>query len=328
MKAKKTAALLLGAAILATSLTACGEGNPLKSSTTDKKVVMTVGGDNVKYEEYRYFYLNNKRDLYGEGAELTADEEANIRELTETNVTDRHVLSLLAKDYGVKLTSDDKQRAQAYVDTFRTTCGDTEAYKNQLKNQYLNEPFFIELTNDTTIAYALLDEMAKQGGIAVSEADYEEAIKTDEVLCLKEIYITYPSEELKDWAKSRAEEVMAKLKAGGNFEELMTEYSNYNGEDLPPEHGYYTMEYDALEEVWNAAKDLKEGEYSGIVETAFGYHIIKRAAKDKDYIETIHDELYEIFRQSRFYEKFYEYREGIEVSYTSFGEGLSDSTVV
>ena len=38
MKAKKTAALLLGAAIIATGLTACGEGNPLKSSTTDKKV--------------------------------------------------------------------------------------------------------------------------------------------------------------------------------------------------------------------------------------------------------------------------------------------------
>ena len=327
MKTKKIAALTLSAAMILTGLTACGESNPLRSSSTDKKIVMKVGDEKVKYEEYRYFYLNNKRDLYGEGAELTAEEENSIKQLVETNVVDRHTLRLMANDYGVKLTKDDEQRTNAYVETFRTTCGDDEAYKNQLKNQYLNEPFFKELTSDTTIAYALLDEMANQGGIAVSEADYEAAIKTDEVLCLKEIYITYPSAELKDWARERAEEVMAKLKAGGNFEELMAEYSNYNGDDLPPEHGYYTMEYDALEEIWDTAKDLKEGEYSDIVETAFGYHIVKRSAKDNDYIGTIHDELYEIFRQSRFYKKFYEYRSTVGVEYTEFGEGLNDGNI-
>ena len=313
-----TATLMTAAAIL----TSCGEGNPLRSSSEDKKTVMTVGGDNVKFEEFRYFWLNNKRDLYGEGANLDENAVENLKSLVETNVSDRHALRLLAKDFGVELTADDKNRAKAYVDTFRATCGDTDAYKDQLRNQYLNEPFFIELTTDTTVAYALLDAMAEKGAIKVSEDDYNAATATDEVLCIKEIYVTWPSADYKDWAKGRVEEALAKLNAGEKFEDLMTEYSNYNPTDLPPEHGYYTMEYDALEEIWDAAKNLREGEYSGIIETDFGYHIVLRAKKDAEYMATQHDELYEIFRQSRFYEYFYEYKKTLQIEYTSFGEKL------
>lgn len=326
MNIKKTAALVLSAAI-ALSAAGCGERNPLKSSSEDKKIVMNVGTEKVRYEEYRYFWMNNKRDLYGEDAVLTDEQIQDIKQLVETNITDRHVLRLLADEYGIELTADDKKRTDAYVDSFRDDCGSDEAYKEQLLGQYLNEPLFKELTQDTTIAYALLDEMGEKGGIDVSEEAYQSALMTDEVLCIKEIYITYPDETLKDWAENRAEEVLAKLRAGGSFEELMSEYSNYNGEDLPPEHGYYTMEYDALEEIWDTAKNLREGECSGIVETAFGYHIVMRAPKDKNYMETLHDELYEIFRQSRFYKKFYEFRAGIQVEYTSFGKNLDPAEI-
>ncbi|MGN1127387.1 MAG: peptidylprolyl isomerase [Candidatus Flemingiibacterium sp.] len=324
-KIRMIAAPLIVGAMLMTA--GCGEVNPLKSSAADKKTVMTVGGEKVAYQEYRYFWMNNKRDLYGADAELTPEQTEKIKQLVETNVTDRHALRLLAAEYGVELTDEDRMRADAYVDSFRTDCGDDDTYKEMLIEQYLNEPLFIELTSDTTIAYALLDEMGAQGGIDVSDKAYEEALKSDEVLCIKEIYINYPSAEYKDWALNRANEALGKLKAGESFESLMAEYSNYNPDDLPPEHGYYTMEYDAIEEVWNAAKSLKEGEYSGIVETAFGYHIVMRAPKDYSYMDTIRDELYEIFRQSRFYEKFYEYRAGIEVDYTSYGEKLDLSEI-
>lgn len=326
MNIKKPAALVLSAAI-ALSATGCGERNPLKSSSEDKKIVMKVGTENVRYEEYRYFWMNNKRDLYGADTQLTDEQIQNIKQLVETNITDRHVLRLLADEYGIELTADDQKRTDAYVDSFKDDCGSDEAYKEQLLEQYLNEPLFKELTQDTTIAYALLDEMGEKGGIEVSEEAYQSALMTDEVLCIKEIYITYPDETLKEWAKNRAEEVLAKLKAGDSFEELMSEYSNYNGEDLPPEHGYYTMEYDALEEIWDTAKNLREGEYSGIVETPFGYHIVMRAPKDKSYMETLHDELYEIFRQSRFYKKFYEFRAEIQVEYTSLGNNLDPEKI-
>lgn len=323
---KKTIAFLLTIFVVLT-IASCGERNPLKSSSEDKKTVMNIDSEQVKYEEYRYFWLNNKRDLYGEDAELTADEMEKINSLTENNVVDRHALRLLAAKYGVELTDEDKMRTDAYVDSFITDCGGDEEYKEQLLARYINEPFFKELTADTTIAFALLEEMGEKGVIAVSEQDYQNALSTDEILCIKEIYINYPDPSLRDWALDYAQSILEKLNAGESFEELMAQYSSYNTADLPPEHGYYTMQYDALDEIWNAASELEEGEYSDIVETDFGFHIVMRAKKDFDYMDSISDELYEIFRQSRFYRVFYEFRDGMEAEYTKFGNELLEKGV-
>lgn len=323
MKTKVISLALAALSAVTLTLSACGDRDPLKSSSEDKRIVMTVkndsGSEKVKYQEYRYFWLNNKRDLYGEDAELTDEQLEKLKTLVENNITDRHALRLLAAENGIELTSEDEVRIDAYVDSFKTDCGSDEAYVEQLLYQYLNEPFFRELTADTTIAYALLDEMAESGALAVSEEDFANALETDEILCLKEIYVTYPTAETKAWAERHIEEAMEKLSSGeSTFEELMLEYSSYNPAELPPEHGYYTMQYDAIDEVWDAAKTLEEGEYSEIVESAFGFHIVLRAEKDLEYADTLHDDLYETFRQSSFYKLFYEYKENVTVEYNDF----------
>ncbi len=323
MKTKLISVALAALTAASIALTSCGERDPLKSSGEDKKIVMTVSTpsatERVKFQEYRYFWMNNKRDLYGEAAELTPEQTEKLKTLVENNISDRHALRLLAAEQGITLTSEDEMRTAAYVDSFKTDCGGEEGYAEQLAAQYLNDPLFRELTADTTIAYALLDEMANNGSIAVGAADFEEALNTDEILCLKEIYVTYPTAETKDWAKGHIEEAMQRLEAGESFESLMLEYSSYDPAELPPEHGYYTMEYDALDEVWSTAASLEEGEYSEIVESAFGFHIIMRAEKDVDYVESeIRDELYETFRQSRFYQSFYDYKSTVTVEYKEF----------
>ncbi|MBE6612024.1 MAG: hypothetical protein E7632_05995, partial [Ruminococcaceae bacterium] len=72
MKLKQIFAGAMAALLLMT--TACGgDGVDFAPSAEDKKIVMTVGGEKVEHQEYRYFYLNNKRDLYGEDASLTAE---------------------------------------------------------------------------------------------------------------------------------------------------------------------------------------------------------------------------------------------------------------
>jgi foldase protein PrsA len=75
-------------------------------------------------------------------------------------------------------------------------------------------------------------------------------------------------------AKKKAEEVLAKVKAGEDFATLAKQYSQdstaSNGGDL----GYFAKGK-MVPEFEKAAFAMKAGEVSGLVKTVYGYHIIK-----------------------------------------------------
>ena len=80
----------------------------------------------------------------------------------------------------------------------------------------------------------------------------------------------------RDEARARAEEVIAKLAKGAVFEELVNQYSDEPG--APERHGDLGV-FDRAQMVKpfaDAAFSLKVGEISIIVETPFGFHVIKR----------------------------------------------------
>jgi NIMA-interacting peptidyl-prolyl cis-trans isomerase 1 len=77
-------------------------------------------------------------------------------------------------------------------------------------------------------------------------------------------------------AQKRAEEVLARISKGASFEELVNEYSDEPGS--AERHGDLGV-FDRAQMVKpfaDAAFSLKVGEISVIVETPFGFHVIKR----------------------------------------------------
>ena len=77
-------------------------------------------------------------------------------------------------------------------------------------------------------------------------------------------------------ARKRAEEVLAKLGRGAVFEDLVSQYSDEPG--AAERHGDLGV-FDRAQMVKpfaDAAFSLKVGEISVIVETPFGFHVIKR----------------------------------------------------
>lgn len=86
------------------------------------------------------------------------------------------------------------------------------------------------------------------------------------------------SEEItrtKEEAYQDIQKILERVKAGEDFAELAKEYSNCpsgkNGGDL----GEFSKG-DMVKPFEDAAFKLKKGKISGIVETRYGYHIIKR----------------------------------------------------
>jgi hypothetical protein len=93
-------------------------------------------------------------------------------------------------------------------------------------------------------------------------------------LWLKAKHILIPKDDKGEGLK-KAKDLIAKIKSRANFDKLMLENSTDPGSKAQPE-GYLFKEGDMVKEFYDAALKLKDNEVSGVVETQFGYHIIKK----------------------------------------------------
>ncbi|WP_456432149.1 peptidylprolyl isomerase [Thermosulfuriphilus sp.] len=90
------------------------------------------------------------------------------------------------------------------------------------------------------------------------------------------IAIKDPNDQsLKDQARREAEEILARVKAGEDFAALAKQYSDDPGSRAKGGDLGFFSRGEMIEPFEKAAFALKVGQVSGVVESPFGYHIIK-----------------------------------------------------
>lgn len=149
-----------------------------------------------------------------------------------------------------------------------------EQFRNQMKK---------------TITYEKLIEM-KAGGTDVNEADalaYYEQNKADfntpeQVQASHILVKVEPSAtpEEKAAAKQKAEKLLEQVKGGADFAELAKEKSEGPSKTKGGDLGYFGKGQ-MVKEFEDAAFGMQPGDISDIVETQFGYHIIKLTGRKK-----------------------------------------------
>ena len=78
----------------------------------NKKIVCEVGGEPVTYDEYKYFFYGHHMEQFGtEQTDMSAEDFAKIKALTEDSLKRRYVIMSFIDEYGVKLTKEDKKYA-------------------------------------------------------------------------------------------------------------------------------------------------------------------------------------------------------------------------
>ncbi|MBQ9941300.1 MAG: peptidylprolyl isomerase [Clostridia bacterium] len=276
--------------------------------------VLKINGIPVSIEEYRYPYLNEKFRLDGgddtlwteEAAEenrLTAEDAETVKNNTVNYLKQTMIFQFLAAKYNVSLSEEEIKQVddlmQSTRDSFNAEDSDY-TYEEALNESYLTDAYLrygnlnASLSNKVFSAF-YIDENAPLKFSAEQAVQY---LKDSDYIRAQHILIKFPDEPTEGTEEEiaaavaqnkadtlkKAEEVLEKVNAGEDFMTLVEQYNEDPGMGIYGEDGYYFTKGVMVEEFENAAYALEEGATSGLVETSFGYHIIKRLPLEADYI--------------------------------------------
>ena len=214
------------------------------------------------------------------GAPMDEAQLKTIRMDVLNNLINRELLNQESKKQ--KITITDAQVNDKLSKIKERFKGDAE-FKEMLTKMKLSEAQIKTQLKEDLAIQALIDKQVVEK-IKVTEQEtqayydtHPEAFKQPEQIKASHILVTVDPKDdpaKKAEALKKIESVQAKLKAGGDFAALAKELSDCPSKEKGGDLGYFAKGQ-MVKPFEDAALALKPGETSGIVETQFGYHIIK-----------------------------------------------------
>lgn len=322
---KRVAGILLACGL---SLTGCGNGQGF-----DTKLVLTTGFD--RDEIFRIetstcslpeimVYLTNIQNRYESvyGPEIWATNvdgvtlEQNVKGIALAQIARIKTMNLMAEHYKVELNGEEKAQVKNAAEAYYGSLSDTEIEKMGISKKTIGDLYTEFALAEKVYQYTIKD-------INPEISDDEARTITVEHILIKTYALDGTgkkveyTEEAKQDAYRLASEVLRMATEGEDFDELIRHYS----EDDKSTYSFGKGEMDAAFET--AAFNLGKDEISEVVETEFGYHIIKclntfdRDETDANKIKIVDQRRAEAFGQ--------EYDAYVETLTRNLNENLWDS---
>lgn len=210
----------------------------------------------------------------------TEDELAELKRRILYDLIEYKMLLNESEKQGVSVTDEDVNNELTGIKSQFPSEAD---FINALKQAGISEAEFTQTIKDTLLVQRLLDKQLEDQ-IKVTDAEAKafydatpgfsqqaELVHARHILKMVE---PNASPIDRDKKKKELEEVLKALKNGSDFGELAMKYSDDPSKISGGDLGYFPRGR-MVQPFEDAAFALKPGEVSGIVETQFGYHIIK-----------------------------------------------------
>ena len=257
----------------------------------DADVVATVNGNNITVNQFKStlaLYKQSLESMYGSTIWDTEVEEGvkykdKFKDIMLDQMIDIEAVTQQAKKDGLAPSKEEVDKA---LDELKKYIDADEAYKKALQEKGIDDIYLRQQQEQDLTIQNYKENIDKNVKITDAEMQkyydehkkdyYKDEVKASHILISTVDDNGKPlSEAKKKEAKKKAEEVLKKAKSGEEFSELAKEYSDdpgsaANGGDL----GYFTKGQ-MVQPFEEAAFSLKPGEISGLVESEYGYHIIK-----------------------------------------------------
>lgn len=262
----------------------------------DSEVVMTLDGYDITYSEYRYYYINYVKQFanyYGPDWNTNDEYKDDFDKYVSEAVKMNGLVANTAAAKGLALTQEEfDNNVSATYDTIMQQFGDDA--KTTLDETYAITPYYMMMNESIYNLYnKIYESFYGVGGEKYEEIKKQtlEYYNDNGYMRAKHILIQFPSnddgsevtEEQKAETRKKAEEVLEKAKNGEDFDKLIEEYNEDPGMSTYTA-GYYFGKGEMVEEFENATTALEENGISEIVESNYGYHIIKRLPLDDENI--------------------------------------------
>lgn len=222
-------------------------------------------------------------------------DEGTVRSSMLDELINQQLLTAKAEAEGIKV---DDAEIQKQIDSLKAGYGGEEQFNEALKSAGFTIDTLKENYRWQILSSELLNKLVPE--TSVTDADIEKYYKDNKAnmkidAAKRASHILFDTKD-----KELAKEVLAKLEAGGDFEALAKQYSKdgsaANGGDL----GWPTAPY--VSSFQKALDKLDKGEMSGLVNSEYGWHIIKVTDVRKAGVATLEEKKDEI-RQTLLNEK-------------------------
>lgn len=310
------------------------------------KVIVRVNNENIMKSEFDKLYNAAVEQLKQISQEtLTEEKLKQLKQKVLDQLISEKLLLQEAKKRNIKVT---KRELEEGIKTVKSRFPNDQAFLQELKKENLTQKQFEKRIEEQIMVLKMIDEAIKKYVPPPTEQEAKEVFdkvvkvinkkdvklseeEKDEIKLLAQLVERYFGEQVrvrhilirtdnrstaeeKENAKKRIMDIKAKLDKGEDFATLAQKYSEDPGsKDRGGDLGFIAKG-DTVEEFEKVAFSLKEGEVSGIIETRYGYHIIKlieRRPKRKIEFEPIKEDLMQ-----------YVARKNAEKYYEEFVEGL------
>ncbi len=295
-KVKRIIAAICAVMVVVTVFGACG--NKPAENAEQVAGVMRVNGKDIDVDifqnETNMMGMNCVQSLLQVGmitdiSQLNWDAQAfetaktykeYVKDLAKTNLTAMYALIAEGEKKGITLTEEDEKEVADYIAGVKENYGDTFAEELKI-NGFSSEESFVKTQKMEFLYQKIREDASKDLSKYVSIEELKANQGGTEKVTVKHILVAYNEEGTGDAtdsqkaaAKDEAEEVLKKLNDGGDFDALMAEYNDDPGATA---EGYtFANDGTMVQEFADASFALEIGGTSGLVETPYGYHIIRR----------------------------------------------------
>lgn len=257
-----------------------------------------VGEEEMSADEFGYYvYVNKSQALQEAGVDVSDDKavEDYFKAKTDGKSNIDAVLDKASEDAtsllvqynkaisdGTEFTEEDEAEFKNQIDSMKAQTGGEEGYVSQLSSLGITPEAFEGLFKKNMIISKYIHKLETEGKFNVSDEEISTYIKENYIKAQHILFMTQDpatgelyEEDTVSEKRAKAEETLDKLNNGEDFVKLMNELSEDTGLSTNPD-GYEFTKGQMVPQFEKAAYALEENQISDIVETSYGYHIIKR----------------------------------------------------